>query len=91
MGKGQYENFTALQLLEKAREKYDVYHIHVKSTASGSRQFVIDGWKQLMFDNLLLAERPEDVAAIITDTVLKHKQGHAEAGKVSAPGEEVLL
>lgn len=88
LGSGQYENFTATKLLEKAREKYDVYHIHVKQTASGSRQHVIDGWKQLMFDNLLIAERSEDVAKIIADTVLKHKQDVVT--KVAA-SEEIIL
>jgi hypothetical protein len=73
MGDGQYEDFTATKLLEKAREQYNVYHIHVRSTASGSRQFVIDGWKQLMFDNLIVVDRAEDVADAIAKTVLKHK------------------
>ena len=73
MGVGEYENFTALKLLEKAQEKYNVYHIHVKSTASGSRQFVVDGWKQLMQDNLIVVNRAEDVAQAIADTVLKHQ------------------
>jgi hypothetical protein len=44
MGPGEYSNFTATDLLSKAAEKYNVFHVHVKETLSGSRQHVIDGW-----------------------------------------------
>lgn len=71
MGDGQYENYTAQTLYDKAREKYNVFHIHIKETSSGSRQEVMDGWKQLLSDNLIIAERHSDVAGIIAQTVLK--------------------
>ena len=44
MGDGQYENFSAAKLLEKAREKYHVFHLHIKETHSGSRKHVQDDW-----------------------------------------------
>ncbi len=69
MGPGQYENFSAAQLLEKAQEKYNVYHINVR-TSSGSRQHVVDGWKQLMVDNLIVVDRADDVASAIAETIL---------------------
>lgn len=73
MGDGQYENYDASTLLEKAREKYNVYHINIKETASGSRQFVMDGWKQLLGDNFIIAERHQDVSKIIAEIVSKNK------------------
>jgi hypothetical protein len=73
MGDGQYENYTANYLLEKASEKYEIYHIHIKETASGSRQHVMNGWKQLLADNCIIAERKTDVAKIIADVVSKRK------------------
>ena len=93
MGLGQYEDMTAARLLEKAREKYDVYHIHVKQTSSGARQRVMDGWKQLISDNLLIVERSDDVATVIADTVLRHKQGKAavvETVTGDVESEEIL-
>jgi hypothetical protein len=72
MGEGQYSDFSATDLLVKASEKYNVYHIHIKETASGSRQRVIDGWKQLLHDNLIVAERKTDVSKIISDIVCKN-------------------
>ena len=68
MGDGQYEDFSSAALRDKAAEKYNVYHIHIHETGSGSRQEVIDGWKQLMADNLIVADRKEDVSKIISDT-----------------------
>jgi len=69
MGEGQYENFTAVQLLDKAREKYNVYHLHIKQTGAGSRQETINGWKQLMGKNLIVIERHTDVAETIAKIV----------------------
>lgn len=88
-GNGQYENFTAAQVLEKAREKYEVYHIHVTETSTGKRPGVVDGLKNLLGDSLLVVEHSKDIAALIAQTVLKHKQeGKAN---VSVEAVEVIL
>jgi hypothetical protein len=71
MGNGQYKNYPASVLLDKAREKYHVYHLHIKETASGSQKYVMDGWKELMADNLILVEKHEEIAKIIPDIVSK--------------------
>lgn len=71
MGEGQFEEFTAPKLLEKAMEKYHVFHVHVKETSSGSRSYVIDGWKQLMQDNLIIAERHEQIPELIADKIIE--------------------
>lgn len=70
MGDGQYEDFTPTMLLDKAREIYNVYHIHVKETQSGSRQHVMDGWKQLMQDNLIIVDDYRDIPKVIAETVI---------------------
>jgi len=70
MGEGQYDDFTANNLLEKAKEQYNVYHIHVRETSSGSRIYVIDGWKQLMRDNLIIAKSHKDIPDLIADTII---------------------
>jgi hypothetical protein len=88
MGEGQYENYTAAYLLSKASEKYNVFHIHVKETSSGSRTKVIDGWKQLLSDNLLVAERREDVAKIIPKIVTKNI---SKTGSTLKQEEEMML
>lgn len=91
MGKGQYENYSADKLIEKACEKYNVYHIHIKETTSGSRQEVIDGWRQLLVDNLIVAERREDVAKIISDIVTKHNSKASPVDKKEETKDEEML
>jgi hypothetical protein len=86
VGDGQYENFSAAQLLEKAQEKYQVFHIHVSSTGQGRRQETIDGWKQLMGDNLLVVDRAEDVARAITEAITNNSSSESVPTSV-APGD----
>jgi len=69
MGKGQYSDVTAAELLEKAREKYEVFHLHISQGHHGRSDRVKDGWKQLMGDNVLFIQGKEQVAQIIADTV----------------------
>jgi hypothetical protein len=73
MGNGQYFNTSASELLDAAKEIYHVYHLHIKETGSGGRQSVMDGWKQLMGDNLIIVERKEDVSRIIPEIIAKHQ------------------
>lgn len=69
--KFQQQDYTAAELLEMAAKTYNVFHIHIKETASGSRQEVIDGWRQLLHDNLIVADQRIDVADLIADVVTK--------------------
>jgi len=65
MGKGQYQNYHASELLDIARERYHVYHLHIKQTSAGRRLRTQDGWKQLMGDNLVMVDHYEEIAKII--------------------------
>ncbi len=71
MGDGQYDEFSANMLLEKASEKYHCFHLHIKQTGAGSRQETMDGWKQLMGDRLILVDNKNDVSRIISETITK--------------------
>jgi len=71
LGEGQHQDYSAMELLDKAREKYHVFHIHLKETSSGSRQNVIDGWKQIMGDSLIVAEHHSEVANLISNKVIE--------------------
>ena len=80
---GQHKEFSAAELLDKARETYNVYHLHIKETGAGSRQSTVDGWKQLMGEeNLLVIQRHEDVANTIAKIVTEKTE------KVSKPKKE---
>lgn len=71
MGDGQYQDYSSAELLEKAMEKYHVFHLHIKETGAGSRQETMDGWKQLISNNLIIVEDKKNVAQIIANTIVK--------------------
>ncbi len=71
MGDGQYQDFTSAILLDKAREMYDVYHLHVTQTNAGSQMVDQGGWKQLMGDNLILVNDVKSISKIISDIVVE--------------------
>jgi len=86
MGEGQYDNFDANVLLERAREKYHVYHLHIRETGTGNNQGTIDGWTQLLGDHLIVVERHTQVAQIIIDIVSKNVKT-----EVSKPSETGMI
>uniref|UniRef100_A0A6M3JW15 Putative von Willebrand domain containing protein n=1 Tax=viral metagenome TaxID=1070528 RepID=A0A6M3JW15_9ZZZZ len=89
MGDGQYEEGSVSTLLDKAREKYNIYHIHMKQGSNGSREDVVDGWKQIIGKNLIIADKREEVSEIITDII---KKGSAKiSSKVDSKKEDMLL
>jgi hypothetical protein len=90
MGDGQYSNTTSAELLDKAKEKYNVFHLHLLQGHNGNRQSVKDGWKQLLGDNVIFVQRREEVAQIIADKVVEvtSKQGSTIAVKSESKSEE---
>ena len=88
MGGGQHQDLTAAELLERARAKYNVYHIHTKETFSGSRQSVIDGWKQLMGDNCIVVESHQEIPNVISKIVAENHSMVHEDGVPDNTSEE---
>lgn len=96
MGPGQYEDFTSAKLLEEASKKYHVFHIHIKSTRAGSISETISGWKQLLQDGLIVANKQEDVADIISSTILKFSKTEKTETEdkqeaIKKPDQEIIL
>jgi hypothetical protein len=92
MGGSQYNsNYTSVELLDKAREKYNVYHLHIKETSSGSRIKVIDGWKQLMKDNLIVVDRYQDVSKIISEIIISNIIVNTEPQSPRVTKTEIIL
>lgn len=91
LGEGQYDkNSTSMSLLDEARKKYSVYHIHIKETGAGADKRTVDGWKQLLGNNLKVAERHQDVSMIISEIVCKNIDNKND-GAVENKGTEVIL
>jgi hypothetical protein len=99
MGKGQFQDMSAAELLEEASKTYEAFHIHIGETSSGRRPSVVDGWKQIMSDNLMVAQQYSQVSDIIKDTIIAEtdvKQGSTNESEKEKAGndskeEEILL
>lgn len=89
MGHGQYEDYSTSFLLEKAKEKYNVYHIHLMQGSNGTRTDVIDGWKQLMGNNLIVMQDYSNLSKIISDTITSKK--NEASGQTLKPNNEEIL
>jgi hypothetical protein len=87
MGAGQYSDATAAELLERARQKYEVYHLHILETGAGSSRSTQDGWKQLMGDNVIFIQGKEQVAQVIADKVVEIVAAQDENPSTIAPPE----
>jgi hypothetical protein len=74
MGVPQAQGYSQLELLDKAREMYNVYHLHLKQGSNGRSERVMNGWKQLMGDNLIIIDRKEDVSSVIAEIVTTNYQ-----------------
>lgn len=68
-GDGQFEDFDASVLLDKAREKYHVFHIHVQETRAGAIATTVDGWKQLMQGDLIVAQNHSEIPSLIVGLI----------------------
>lgn len=79
-GAGQASDTTAAELLDKAREKYHVKHIHVGETGAGKRKETVDGWKQLLGSDLIEVQSHTQIAGIIANVVTS-----AESSSTPAP------
>lgn len=91
MGPAQHKNKTAVELLDEARQTYHVYHLHVKEGSNGRSQHVMDGWKQLMGENLILVDDHKDVSSIIADIITEHEKGEVDGEVVGQDAPEEML
>lgn len=90
MGEAE-KDFTALELLEKAKEKYEVYHIHMTCTRVGSFPETQQGWKDMMGDRVKFVKNQEDVAATISEIIINHTGDNATPSNVSDTKNSQIL
>jgi hypothetical protein len=89
MGKGQFHDMKASELLEEASKMYETFHIHISETFSGKRPEVADGWKQLISSNLIVAQKHTQVPDIIKDTVIANIKPESTTNEITTkPTEE---
>jgi hypothetical protein len=70
MGVGTEVNYTDVQLLELAQEKYDVYHLHVMQGSDGHHS--LGYWQNLLGQKCIVVDDYEKVGDILSDTVISN-------------------
>lgn len=63
------EDILAEQLLKEVQRTYNVFHIHIHQTSTGQSPKIIDYWKKLLGERVIIAEDYNNVAEIIASTV----------------------
>lgn len=70
MGGGEPTTGKATDLIAKAQEKYDVYHLHVMEGSNGLDPAIARGWKELLKENCLEVEDYRKIPQLIAETVI---------------------
>lgn len=68
-GVGEASPVTAEQILKEARQMFHVFHIHCVEGSNGTDRNVIDSWKDLLGQNLILLDNSDNVAETVASTV----------------------
>ena len=63
------KTYSTDELLTLAREKYDVYHLHVMEGSAGA--YSLGYWKELLRDHCIEVANSTDIPSIISDIVTK--------------------
>jgi hypothetical protein len=69
MDEKSQKGYNINELLDLAREKYHVYHLHVLEGSAGHAS--LNYWKELLRDDCLEVAHSEDIPGIISDIVTK--------------------
>lgn len=88
MGDGQFQDFTAAELLKMASEKYECFHINIQETNRGSERHTTDSWRELIDGGLIQAQRHTDVAGTIAQTILNRTGKGTKVSDIQGPSEE---
>lgn len=69
MGYPSGEDISATQLLAEAQRMYHVFHLHMHETSTGKSDTIINSWKSLLGERVIIVEDYNNVAEIIASTV----------------------
>lgn len=70
MGVKPQASFTDKELLERAQEQYNVYHLHIMEGSAGQRS--LGYWKEMLGDNCIQINHHQDVSKVLADIVVEH-------------------
>lgn len=62
---------NSIELLEKAKEKYHVFHLHILETSNGSSKRVQGGWKELMGEDCIFIQDYKQIPKVIGEKIVE--------------------
>lgn len=68
MGNGDVSSFSDVEILEKAKEKWNVYHIMPGRETRNAKAY----WKELLGENMIWVDDINDVALAIRDAIINN-------------------
>jgi hypothetical protein len=87
----QLTDQTSKDLLKAAQDKYHVYHLHIKEGWQGEREDVMNGWRELMGENLIIIEDYRKISTTINEIIIKHKtEIHSSINSSIKPKKHLL-
>ena len=84
---GQPATYTKEELLAEAKKTYNVFHIHIKETRSGSRPEVQKFWKDFMGANCIMADSYKELPDIIAKLAHDCYAGPRQKVEIDTPAE----
>lgn len=70
MGIKPQASYSEKELLAKAQERYNVYHLHIMEGSAGHRS--LGYWKELLGDNCIQVNNHQDVSKVIAEIVVSN-------------------
>lgn len=76
-GHGDYkESYTAEELLKKAQETYEVYHINANDGGYPNDEEILGQWRSLLGDHFINVEHHTDIPKVMVELITKHAKAH---------------
>jgi hypothetical protein len=72
MEKGEHHDYSAKELIEKAKESYYVYHIHLASSSRDVSGRIAENWKALLGQNYIVLDNQDDIPKTIAKLIMQN-------------------
>lgn len=90
MGGGQFGSLKAKNLIDKASEKYEVFHLHVRQGSNGLRREVVEGWQNLLGQRCIEVSDYTQIPHLIAETIISNikKDGSIKLNPVQSVSDK---
>lgn len=92
MGPGEYGKYFAEDLFNRVKEKYIPFHLHLKQGHNGNERCVMDSWRVLVGENLIIVDEVKEIANTIANLIIQnYKPASPSVPLLESTEEEMML